>query len=103
MAADTVHTSISRAVAGLSAERARLDAAITTLEQSVRDLATLQRRLALEKVPGAALARAGRGRPARKRPNWSPAARRAAAQRMRALWAARRKGKGAAAQPAKKA
>ncbi len=80
-----LQASLTRALAELKSERSRLDSAIAQLEGFIASLAKLGRR--------------GPGRPPgsgqKRTPKWSPAARKAAAERMRRYWAARRGGKAA--------
>ena len=70
--------SLQKIISTLKAERDELDSTIRSLESAV----------GLEASHKADSNRSGS---VRKRANWSPAAKKAAAERMRAYWAARRK------------
>lgn len=76
---------IESAIAALRAERDQIDETIQALERATSGLGG-------RKAAGRG---AGGATPQRRKPKWSPAARKAAAERMRKYWAARKRKGGA--------
>jgi hypothetical protein len=97
--------SIRDTLAGLRNERSELDAQIELLEETIRKLgggrAAPAEKAGKKKAPRNGRAASGAakkvkaapaaGAPKRKKPHWSPDARKAAAERMRKFWAERKK------------
>lgn len=77
---------IEAALSALREERSQLDDTIRALERAIGEGARSGR------------APAAPGVRTRRKPKWSPAARKAAAERMRKYWASRKKAKGGASE-----
>ncbi len=94
MASADMSQTLRAALEQLREEKRRIDSAIVELENLVNSLSGVRRR---GRPPGSG--KRGPGRPPSagggmpKRKGWSPAARNAAAQRMKRYWAERRKEK----------
>lgn len=88
MASKKMNKALQAALQELRSEKSRIEAAINELESVITSLGGARRGRPI-----------GSGKPAgvkkKVRKNWSPAARKAAAQRMKKYWAERRKKQGA--------
>lgn len=120
MATDKSVTDLNSVLSSLRSQHERLTRQISTIEGLLSDMGAptkrgpgRPRKNPIVAPPAAAPAAAKRGRPAgkkaeaaaapaasaaagqkkRKKPNWTPEARKAAAERMREIWASRRKGR----------
>jgi hypothetical protein len=89
MISSKVATELKSVIDQLRSERSEIDEKIQLLEKALGGLGVKRR----GRPPASASAPAVGGSPKKVTRNWSPAARKAAADRMRKYWAERRKGK----------
>jgi hypothetical protein len=89
MTTDKVTKEIRSAIDALSKERDEIASRISILEDTLAKLGGARRGPGRPKGSGVKVASAAK--PARKKPNWSPEARKAAADRMKKYWAERAK------------